>query len=683
MKCARCGAVNPDGSRVCQSCGARLTGRVTGGLTGSLTGLLRGKKPEDGRKRRKSKTEKQPSPARTSDRDPRNRPPVLPPQARKNPFHHDIYDSSETDAAFPQADPSLTTAAAAPGRKNPFETDFRDPDETPAQPEQVLTPSGKEASASDPGGTEHSADKRPAAPEPSREPEPVPADPRPQTVDFPSPKGPEAELLEGFELYPDEYEDEPEKTFSFASAAEKLKSLSLKTVGILGGSAAALLLLIVLIVSLVSGGGDNYVRFSGKSVTAVNTDDGWVVVYGGEALSGTYDEAPSFSRSMEGGTVVFRCGEAVYSIRRGKAEKLAENVSAPILSVDGSTVLYWDGETGALWSVPVSGGDRVMVLNESEGRIGAIVASPDGKSVAYCVDDGADGWSLYFCRNRKKTRLAKDGVPVSVSDNGGTIYYSDAEGNLFVTDSAGREQKKIASGFTAPCGLNASCDELLFSAEGKIWLTARGGEKTKLSGSAECTVVKPSGTVTGQNGSCAVFPLKSFRGAVLSADTDIGIVKKDGSFEKLAHDVGSYSLSDDGSGLFYLRKGSLFTVAAKEGAEPVRLRESADRYVLSSDGKKIYVLDGDELCCLTPKGREREIRDGVESIKLRGNTLFFRADYSEKYGEGTLFSCSDGKNVNKIAEDVSGFSVYRTMILYESDGETYVSTDGKKFERVR
>ena len=70
------------------------------------------------------------------------------------------------------------------------------------------------------------------------------------------------------------------------------------------------------------------------------------------------------------------------------------------------------------------------------------------------------------------------------------------------------------------------------------------------------------------------------------------------------------------------------------------------------------------------------------SLRTNGKALFLLCDYDSRKSEGTPYKSGGGSSRKKIADDVNSVSVYSKMVIYETDDEYYISTDGNKFEKV-
>ena len=78
-----------------------------------------------------------------------------------------------------------------------------------------------------------------------------------------------------------------------------------------------------------------------------------------------------------------------------------------------------------------------------------------------------------------------------------------------------------------------------------------------------------------------------------------------------------------------------------------------------------------------------KVAEDAVSVGTMGTTAFFLGDVSRNTGEGTLFSCSNGRTKKQVADDVTEFTCYFKMITYRTDDEVYYSADGKHFQEVK
>ena len=138
--------------------------------------------------------------------------------------------------------------------------------------------------------------------------------------------------------------------------------------------------------------------------------------------------------------------EAVMAPHKPLSEQLFREMRARIKE-DESTVpqkdgdwLYWtDYETGGeyprWWRKPVAGGDDQLILDEpalAEGkeyfRLGALSISPDGRLLAYAIDDNGSERFVVAVKNLETGELLPDTIPGMLSE---IVWTADSKGFLY------------------------------------------------------------------------------------------------------------------------------------------------------------------------------------------------------------------------------------------------------------
>jgi len=277
----------------------------------------------------------------------------------------------------------------------------------------------------------------------------------------------------------------------------KVKSLLTKKNLIILGVAVLALLLIgsVLRVVIDTSGLDKY----GKMVIPLTDEEGNAYFLAGKKeLKGNIEGIGDGGYSADRSTVFAVDSEgALYMVTASgvKETKVTEGCDTILrVSYDGTGVLYMteDGET-MLYNAK-----NKKAVEVTDEDIEEAVMSPDGDVLVYVINEDGDD-KMYYFNGKESTYLAK-GLSVISVDNSGKYIYAKSDEDLYRLTRKGDDKEKI-SGYTSAgyyddgIYLNNDCTQIMFSKEGKTYLSIKGKEPYKLNGAASSTPIVPYGVI--------------------------------------------------------------------------------------------------------------------------------------------------------------------------------------------
>ena len=450
----------------------------------------------------------------------------------------------------------------------------------------------------------------------------------------------------------------------------------------IGAALAGAVILILIIVALCSGKKE-YVELSKKSVVQVvnNNDVICARLANGEMIVLDNDSISSTCFSLDRTTVSFMNSDDELAILSdGKLKTTGiDDVRNVKISNEGNTLIYYsDYEAasyqnaygyydsigvGTLHLYYVKSGKDIEIADDVV--IGSAVLSPNGETVAYVSDyDAPDDFKGYYSVNGKKpVEFGKEKRIFAIADKGAYVYYADDD-RIYVQKKK-KDAEKLASDMRGTdVFLNADCTEMLYTSDGKTYVTQKAGEKKKVSGERlssillNNTAVVAQDSISAEQGQITVtytgvdtFKEKLFYS---SGAVEILYIKDDFETEKVASRAWEYAVADSGESLVYISGDDIVKVTGfAKGGVRTELSDDAEVCELYADGdlKYIYyVNDDEELYCISGK-KAKKIADDVTSVTVSadGERCYYVVDneklcYSKKAGKGKeIYSGDDVK----------------------------------------
>ncbi len=452
---------------------------------------------------------------------------------------------------------------------------------------------------------------------------------------------------------------------------------------------------VVLVIALIGA------LFGGNGFTTVEElpglqliDEGeYAIVVGKKQLKTTIksEEYPDTDYSLDYSAMSIVTDEGdlyVVSGKKVKQVKDAEDVVYATISNNGKGVVYAskgeDDEFFTLYLAKVSNGKSTKISDEVSGY--SFEISPDGKSVAYFKDGGDDPDSLMYFKGKKSVEICDDeNVRLYGLSNGGKqIYVSisdEGETDLYSFNSKAKKTK--LGSCNGVLGFNDDHTQVMFLDEdGKSTISNKGKEGKKVRKDSLEMILPENATTKGYT-----YPVSDLYNHVYENDEgDIYMIKKNKDI-KLTGKASNITMDDSGKYLYYVHKGDELKVLkishgdkASEKAKTI-VDDPVSRYVVTSDRKYVYFIDGEDLLAVNGKkgGVPREITDELGSPSLAissKDVLYYIVD-------GDLYAVSNGKKGKKIQGDVDYVSGVPYGTVYaEGDGKLYGTTGSKKLKMI-
>lgn len=508
-----------------------------------------------------------------------------------------------------------------------------------------------------------------------------------------------------------------EQEISGAGAGKSALNTKSTTLKAILKIAIPVLALIVLAIAILPGllKNSNYIFPKGDMVFFILDESSTISIKNNPKI--TIDgEVNSISYSLDGSKAAVLVngesetgGELWYLDESGKY-KITDNALSYLISASGNGIAYltdydFDADTATLYLYDSKSKKATKINDEVFYQGIGLCISPDGKTVGYMTDFDMtnEEFRCFIKRDGKKAEgLGKNELVLILADDAKYIYYAkivDSNlGSLYV--KKGKNETKLISDLSSVdierLFINYNHTQLLFSYEGKAYLSRDGKEKEKIYNSEVNDLVIPQYVQVRRpynRMDIVTYGIKSFTDVVMATD-DNKAFYIDNKLETMRLPISAntniFSVAISGKDIVFLdssRKLCRLDLA-KPDADKNVIAEDVLQFKASPDGKFVCFLNcDDELWCVNGNSKPKKIADDVETfiISNSGNSVFFLSDYFG--GTGTLYYSRNGRKKEKVkdGDDVcevisTACSVYY-IIDYNGDAEVYRSNGNEKFTK--
>lgn len=342
----------------------------------------------------------------------------------------------------------------------------------------------------------------------------------------------------------------------------------------------------------------------------------------------------------------------------------------------------------------------------------ALAVSPDGKSLGYVVMTSSNDseFECYLKNNDKPAESFGDNKFIlALSNNCNYIYYlkqndDKSSGSMYV--KKGETETKLSTSMISSLYLNSDYSEILFTVDGKTYISKDGQDKQKLSNSEtkyfllpRYTAFKFLNTINYSSYFYSyVYGVKTFAGKTF-VDSDDKLIYINDKLEP----VKKFSISNliyantnsSGKNVFYLNGEDLYRCdVSNTESEIIKLGENVQSYITSPDGSSVYFINTDqELWYVNNSLQPVKISDDVGGTLVfsnSGNKVFFLTDYSSSDG-GVLNYSDNGRDKVKVAgvsdiiymySTVNGVFLYANYNSNDNTADIYKSNGNENFNKI-
>ncbi len=413
-----------------------------------------------------------------------------------------------------------------------------------------------------------------------------------------------------------------------------------------------------------------------------------------------------YSMSMDGtaaAVLIYNEGSIGYSLYyvNNKATFIADEVYEAVIAASGKSVAFSKVRENeslttelCIWS-----DGKITTITDDCSAYCPIAVSPDGKTVAYTVndedaDEDEEGYIGYYY-NGKEIEIGEDIQPFAVADGAKHIYYQK-DSSSYVQKGTDSDSRNKLGEDIYDFFYNRDLTSVIYNNGSKSYISRNGGSKEGLSGLFEGLLL-PQGVeeFTDDYYYSRIYDISDFTDTFYMTSED-SVIHINGKYEtnRVASNVDRAQLVQDGKTIIYQKGDSIYKVnGMKEDAEDVELvEEDVQDFIATSDGKAVFFYNtDDELMYQKGTGKPIHVADDLEYLlyseddhiwaMFDGNKLFYVSDEELCWTTG-------GKGT---AVDIEGENFYvmvegnRLLIVsyYEEDYYYGYSTlDGENFELI-
>ena len=381
-----------------------------------------------------------------------------------------------------------------------------------------------------------------------------------------------------------------------------------------------------------------------------------------------------------GDTCAAVIGGDLYLIRGKNITHVAEDILDFVLAADGGALAYRTAASHLYYRE--TGKDDTPSLISKNCNSAAYFLSANGKELAYTALDAAGVSYLRvesYSSNRPYIENAAGLSPVAISNKSEYVYYTDAEGALYVFDSKKSQKVKCA---TAPdltsLIFNRDFTEVLFTENGGTVLFANG-ERKQIVGAAstEYLLLLPNQRVASRKLSNGTqYMLRSFyKNYFLHA---VGTGKKLTYLDRKGNLI-DVSFADSAETVTVTDKGVYFLLTGVNGenvsrelyhvksgkTEATRIEWGVSHYCTNVDGSRVMFTGYEDALYIyrAERGTER-LCDSIvaDTLSVTADDLFcfYRS-------EGVLTVSDNGGELRDIATGVAHFKIDAHVLYFATE----------------
>lgn len=463
-----------------------------------------------------------------------------------------------------------------------------------------------------------------------------------------------------------------------------------------GIAVVAVIVLICLVASLFKGGSNGTFTAGKNSIVNILDDDGSAIaIYGSAEFVDLKVEKKGnvyYNASQNVAAFLNDSKELVIVKDKKVIETGYDDVNYIVMSASGDTLAYLsevkNGE-GTLFLLDIKSKKAKEIADDV--RVGTVVLSPNGKTVAFVGDyDDAENFKGYYSVNGKDpVEVGKEKRVFAIADKAAYIYYQD--GDRIYVQKGKKDGEKLATDISSVSAyFNADLSQMIYTNDGKSYITDNGKEKVKLSNDEMYGLVDTRNDVSfsysAGNCSVEVYGVKEFAKQLIQTGSDIAYVKPSFETVKVASNVGEYYLSENGKKLLFVgSKEEVISVTDfAAGGKKTELTNDAEvkSFYTDKDCKYVYFVNKDKELHYINGKKTKKVGDDITdvTISVDGSICYFVEENE------TLYYTKKGSKKEKVKESdsISCITLLEKTIanVREDDTSTFYIVNKKSLKEV-
>ncbi len=466
-----------------------------------------------------------------------------------------------------------------------------------------------------------------------------------------------------------------------AAAAVKNRSfkdlLKNKTVLCCAALLAAIILIVVISSCVTASASKSRIK-GGYYLAKDNLDA--VCLYNGAVVKGTDFSSGSsiVATSLDGTIALLQDENELYILKSGKSELISDEYlkGSANISENGKTAAYISD--GTLYAYTGGKSSKIADIDTPSGTFP--VVSTDGSVVAFTNLDSS-GVTGYAWKNGKLIDFETDIIPFSVSKGGKFLFGLDLNGNLLYIKNLKKGSEEKIDSITKITAISIDHTKFLYISEGKTYcydasINADEGVRITKDVISPLSDFLYNGSVPyienfnkfygKENGNLYKYfrkgksyddekivsnandlILSQNKKSFVCIDDEGDVMKGDLSNAKNAKKVGKDALyieaNDNLNHVFYLDDDHNIRYAGKDG----KIASDVDDFVVTNSGVCVFYDDDNELYYSVKGGNKKKVNlDNIESLEIENDVIYVTSD-------GELYVSTNGKKFKKTGVEVS------------------------------
>ncbi len=359
-------------------------------------------------------------------------------------------------------------------------------------------------------------------------------------------------------------------------------------------------------------------------------------------------------------------------MKSGKPVEITDefDTSKAVISANGNTVVYVSDDVLYAYT----GKKPVKIADLENSGYCRVAVSPDGKTVAFCDMEDDDIKTYAWKGGSKVIDLDSDILPQVVSNGGKMIYGTNRDGDLYYIKGLKEGADEKIDGTANIVAMSEDHNKIVYTSSGNTYCF-----DTSLNSDDAVRITKSIMTPVADYSYGGILYIENFKKFYGRRDGNLYEYfrkGKDYDDEKLLSDVNGLILSDDNKSFVYIDDGDVMKGTLANAKNGKKVGKDAISVAANDNLDAVFYVDDDRT--LRYAGKDGKIASDVRKyIVTDGGVCVFYDDDKELY-----YSVKGGEKKKADLEDIESLTYRNGTVFAVSDGELYLSTNGKSFKKT-